>query len=434
MNNVSFYRYIHALVEALRLAFADGRWSIGDPDRVDGSSDLESIAGLLNPKYLAERAQLFDPDKALSPDNVRPGFPPAGTGNNDSKGKDEQRRQPTVPPHQSDTVYFTVVDGAGNAASFINSLYYPFGSAVVVPEFGFLLQNRGATFALGPEDHPNVFGPRKRPYHTIIPALITAPEDGGEGAGAGAEAETQHRLRASYGVMGGFMQPQGHVQVLANVFLFQMTPQLAVDAPRVFVNFSARTDVLAETASGHDGGEKVEKEGKGEETEKGGESGEVKGRGEEEAQERRRRGGKEVDEERKGKEQEEVNVQIPRSGNSPSIGTVYPADKSDPSHHRSHSPSRSERRTGQYTINLEAGIAPSVAARLEELGHTSVVHSQTGRDRARYGKAQFVLVRPNDDDDDGGEDGDTTDRQHRRPFVFSAGSDMRGDGAAVAAL
>lgn len=176
----------HLLIEAMRLGFADARRWVADPRRVD-----LPLATLLSPDYIAGRRRLIDPRRA-NPD------PRSG-----------------LPLPNSDTVYLSVVDGQGNACSFINSLFHGFGSGLVVPGTGIVLQNRGALFSLDPA-HPNCLEPGKRPYHTIIPALVTRNDE----------------LWACYGVMGGFMQPQGHLQVLVNLVDLEMTPQAALDAPR----------------------------------------------------------------------------------------------------------------------------------------------------------------------------------------------------------
>ncbi len=115
----------------------------------------------------------------------------------------------------SDTVYLSAVDGEGNGCSFINSLYMGTGSGLVVPGTGVSLQNRAALFELDPE-HPNGLAPNKRPYQTIIPAMTVA---GGE-------------LHASFGVMGGYTQPQGHFQQLINMVDLGLNPQHSLDLPR----------------------------------------------------------------------------------------------------------------------------------------------------------------------------------------------------------
>jgi gamma-glutamyltranspeptidase/glutathione hydrolase len=178
--------YLHTLIEAKKLAYADLARYVADPDHMDVRP-----AALLDPDYLAGRAALIDPERAMA------------------------RAEPGRLATESDTVYLTVADRHGNMISFINSVSWYFGSGVVVPGTGVVLQNRGAGFVLE-EGHPNRIGPNKRPFHTIIPAFVT--RDG--------------EPWLSYGVMSGSMQPQGHVQVLLNLVEFGMDPQEAVDAAR----------------------------------------------------------------------------------------------------------------------------------------------------------------------------------------------------------
>eukprot|EP00039_Didymoeca_costata_P031045 m.32865 g.32865 ORF g.32865 m.32865 type:complete len:551 (+) comp8458_c0_seq4:202-1854(+) len=181
--------YLHHVVEALRLSFADASFFITDPTHYE-----IPLSGLLSKKYAESRRKLIKPETA---------------GQAPSHGS----------PHDySDTVYFSVVDGEGNACSFINSNYMGFGTGLVPAGCGFTLQNRAAKMSLDPS-HPNSLKPGKRPYHTIIPGMAT--KDG--------------NLFSCFGVMGGYMQPQGHVQVLCNMIDFGMTPQEALDAPRVCI-------------------------------------------------------------------------------------------------------------------------------------------------------------------------------------------------------
>lgn len=186
--------YLHAIIEALRLAFADASWFVTDPSLV-----RVPTKGLLSTEYLSARAKLFDASKSLQ--FVKHGHPPV-----------------TSPALQSsDTVYFAVSDSMGNAVSFIGSNYERFGSGIVPKDCGFALQNRGANFSLDCK-HPNKLEPRKRPYHTIIPGMVSNLCDGS--------------LHSVFGVMGGFMQPQGHVQVLLGQIVGQLGLQQALDAPR----------------------------------------------------------------------------------------------------------------------------------------------------------------------------------------------------------
>lgn len=178
----------HLQIEAMKLAFADVYHYVADPASMEVTPSQ-----MLDKDYLAGRARLIDPMRALAP---LPGMPKSGG-----------------------TVYLTTADESGMMVSFIQSNYMGFGSGVVVPGYGISLQNRGAGFSSDPRS-VNAVAPGKRPFQTIIPAFLT--KDG--------------QAQMSFGVMGGDMQPQGHVQTLVRMLDFNQQPQAACDAPRWKVN------------------------------------------------------------------------------------------------------------------------------------------------------------------------------------------------------
>ncbi|KAL7493152.1 hypothetical protein ACHAWT_006750 [Skeletonema menzelii] len=209
---------LHAQIEMMRLGFGDARSFVCDPDFVK-----QDKSKLLNKERISKRAlELFDSENAVA----------QGT-----------------PTPSSCTVSFQVVDELGNAMSFVNSNYMGFGTGLTPKNCGFTLQNRGAGFSLE-LSHPNALAPRKRPYHTIIPAMLTHSDTG--------------ELYATLSNMGGFMQPQGHMQLVVELVANGLDPQTAVDAPRfcildgsqngkVFIETGFNEDTISKLATfGHD--------------------------------------------------------------------------------------------------------------------------------------------------------------------------------------
>jgi len=191
---------VHKRIEAMKLAYADLYRYNADPRFAK-----VPVAGLLSKKYAAERAAKIDPNKA----NCDPG--------------------PGSPP-TSDTTYLAVVDKDGNIDSLIQSNYSGFGSCIVVNGFGFALQNRGALFSLD-RAHPNALVPRKRPFHTIIPAFMERGD-----------------VHIGFGIMGGANQPLAHAQFVSNLVDYNMNIQAALEAPRFTVTDKYPTcDILIES-------------------------------------------------------------------------------------------------------------------------------------------------------------------------------------------
>ncbi len=183
-HDVDSAQSVHLQIEAMKLAFADAKRFVADPLAMDATSNA-----LLDDAYLKQRAALICHDRA----------------SDFRHGK----------PQQGGTVYLAAADISGMMVSFIQSNYMGFGSGIVIPGTGIAMQNRGANFSLV-SDHPNVVGPHKRPYHTIIPGFVTR----------------NGQPFMAFGVMGGFMQPQGHAQVMVRLADYNQNPQAALDAPR----------------------------------------------------------------------------------------------------------------------------------------------------------------------------------------------------------
>ena len=199
--------HLHLLTEAKKLAFEDRARYYADP-----AFAAAPLARLLSDKYARERRRLIDPKKAARS---------VSAGALDAAG---------------DTIYLTTADSDGNMVSLIQSNYRGMGSGMAPPGLGFILQDRGQLFSLDPA-HANVYAPGKRPFHTIIPAFIT--RDG--------------KPWVSFGLMGGSMQPQGHVQIVLNLVDFGMNLQEAGDAPRAFHTGSSSPTGPADATLG-DGG------------------------------------------------------------------------------------------------------------------------------------------------------------------------------------
>ena len=207
-SDIDHVLQLHYKIEAMKIAFQDALWYVADPEKAN-----IPIQELLSKSYAKKRFNEIKEDSSSS-----------------------EYKRGNFKQH-SDTVYVSVIDGNGNACSLINSLYQSFGTGLVVPETGIALHNRGALFSTNPE-HPNFLEPNKRPYNTIIPCMITKNSN----------------LVSSLGVMGGFQQPQGHLQVISNLIDFGMNPQEALDSERfsvsiendtVFAEDSFNPDVIA---------------------------------------------------------------------------------------------------------------------------------------------------------------------------------------------
>jgi gamma-glutamyltranspeptidase/glutathione hydrolase len=191
---------LHIQIEAQKLAYADLHRYIADP-----RFSKVPTAGLVSKSYARERAALIDPRQARC--ESAPGKPPAPGG---------------------DTIYLAAIDRQGNIASLIQSVYLSFGSGIVVDDFGFPLQNRGALFEMDPA-HPNALAPRKRPLHTIIPAFMEKGD-----------------LHMGFGIMGGYNQAQAHAQFVSNVVDHNFNIQAALEAPRFTKLTFGGCDVMIE--------------------------------------------------------------------------------------------------------------------------------------------------------------------------------------------
>lgn len=188
---------LHLEIEAKRLAYRDRDVLVGDPAQAE-----VPVEQILSSAYAAQLRQSIQPDRAMSD------LPPVDF------------------PEHSDTVYLCVVDRDNNAVSFINSLFYSFGSTLMSPNTGVCLHNRGSSFKVEP-GHPNCIAPNKRPLHTIIPGMLVQND----------------RAVMPFGVMGGHYQAVGHAHLLTNLIDFEMDVQEAIDFPRLFAEQNGEIDV-----------------------------------------------------------------------------------------------------------------------------------------------------------------------------------------------
>lgn len=174
---------LHRQIEAIKLAFADALTGVTDPTFMQ-----PSVEAYLQPEYVAARAALIQPLAQTFTSGI---------------------------PSKAGTIYLCTADNQGNMVSYIHSNFYGFGSGIVIPGTGISMQNRGFSFSLDPT-HANALAPNKRTYHTIIPGFLTK----------------DHQALGPFGIMGGYTQPQAHLQVILHLIDHQMDPQAALDAPR----------------------------------------------------------------------------------------------------------------------------------------------------------------------------------------------------------
>jgi gamma-glutamyltranspeptidase/glutathione hydrolase len=202
---------LHAMIEAKKIAWADRAKFYADPDFAK-----IPLGGLLSKGYAAARRKLIDPNHAAK--SVEAGNPESGAGapsRRSAGSSDRGRAGSSSAIDDGDTICMCTADDEGNMVSLIQSNYRGMGSGIVVPGLGFMFQDRGELFSMDPT-HANVYAPSKRPFHTIIPGFVM--KDG--------------KPWEAFGVMGGGMQPQGHVQVLTNQIDFGLNMQEAGDASR----------------------------------------------------------------------------------------------------------------------------------------------------------------------------------------------------------